>query len=198
MGLPLCSIEEATSLSNSCFFVWTNADRKYAQRLAQARNDPKLQAGTHQQPHSKAMDPVEANQRGILAEIAVARVLGGSHRNVELQFSPWPAGGDRGWDLVFGDLKVEVKYNTYPEADAFLYINEELAEATIRGERADILVLVLGNMTEMWIEGYAANHDMRLKDQDGRAEMKDFKFGSRRAIHTSKLRPFYDLLGMRS
>lgn len=185
-------------MSSNCFFVWTPADREYATCLAKARNDPKLQAGTHQLPHSKNMSPVEANQRGILAEIAVARVLGGSQKNVELQFSPWPAGGDRGWDLVFNGLKVEVKYNTYSEAQAYLYINEDLAESTIRRDRADILVLVLGNEKEMWIEGYACNHDMRLETNDGRAEVKNFDFGKRRAIHTSQLRPFSDLLRMRS
>jgi len=185
-------------LSSNCFFVWTAADREYATLLARARNDPKLQAGTHQLPHSKKMGAVEANQRGILAEMAVARVLGGSQKNVELQFSAWPAGGDRGWDLVFNSLKVEVKYNTYPEARAYLYINKDLADPTIRGERADVLILVLGDEHEMWIEGYACNHDMRLKTHSGRAEGKDFNFGKRRAIHTSSLRPFCDLLRMRS
>lgn len=153
---------------------FSNSECNRALLLAHARNDPKIAEKVPNYRIDKEHRDLEINYMGILSEMAVAKVL-----NVPLDTSI-DLGGDKGYDLVWNGLKVDVKYSYHPGGRLFVFPGKPLL--------ADVYVLVVGDEKKMNIVGWAKKEDF------SHAKIRDFGYGPRLAIDQTELRDVQELV----
>ena len=151
----------------------TDEDREIASVLAHKRNDPKIAYAVPNYRFDESHSDFDIHYVGVLAEIAVAKVLGISvDKNIDL-------GGDQKFDLVWKGLKIQVKYNHYSWGELYLVKGEPLV--------ADVYVLVVGDIHKMTIKGWATRNDF------AKATIKNYGYGERLALFQKQLREFAEL-----
>lgn len=155
-------------------------DRAMALEYALERNKPKRQAGVMDRIVDASKGSLDVDYMGLLAEMAVAKTL-----KVPLMQLRDDLSGDPGYDLVWHDRKVQVKYTFHRTGHLLLVPPGRLNHPLL----ADLYVLVVGSEKEMDIVGYA--RALECKDL---ASVIDFGFGETLAIKQQDLHDFSDLL----
>lgn len=136
----------------------SDEDRTRAIDEAHQRGLPKREFGVPTQKRDSGRSDLQIDYYGLLAEIAVEKVLGARH-NTHTKLS-----GDEGHDLTWRDERCEVKFTFYPHGHLLTKGKENVV--------ADRFILVSGDDKNMTLLGWT-DRDTFLK----RGEMKDFGHG---------------------
>lgn len=149
--------------------ILSENDREIASKDVERRELPKREFGIPTQKIDASRSDYRIDYYGLLAEIAVGKVLGVPHNTHEL-----PAGDD-GYDLVWRGKRCEVKFTFYPKGHLLTKRREDI--------RADLFVLVTGDESAMRLLGWTDRMSfIRL------GEVKDFGHGPGFALSGKKLK----------
>jgi hypothetical protein len=146
---------------------FNDADRVKAARLVVLREAPKRQHGVATKKVSEKHTDWAIDYYGVLAEMAVAKIL-----DIELEEKRLISGDD-GYDLVWKEKTIDVKFTFYRSGQ--LIIPDYCA-------LADLYILMTGNDFEMFIVGWAT------KDMVERlSSLVDFGYGPKTAMKQDDL-----------
>ena len=153
----------------------TNEIKEEALYWTFMRNRTKRSEGVKDQRVDMNRGTLFIDYMGMLAEIAVAKNLNCKHLQNEDNIL-----GDEGFDLLYSDIKVQVKYTFHDSGHLLLGKPNSQADLT-----SDIYILTTGDEKAITIIGYIAKEAITsLMIQ------KDFGFGMTWCIEQAKLRKF--------
>lgn len=144
-------------------------DRQIAAKDVERRELPKRESGIPTQKIDTSRSDQRIDYYGVLAEIAVGRVLGVSHNTHEL-----PAGDD-GYDLIWNGKRCEIKFTFYAKGHL---LTKRKADV-----QADIFLLLTGDDSAMRILGWTDKRSFIRK-----GKMKDFGHGPGFAMRGDQLK----------
>lgn len=149
---------------------FNDEDRKLAKEIVYGRNTKKREFYGDTSFFDASRKSKECDYLGALAEIATAKFLGLPLSEVKI--IP-PFGKDPGYDLIWSDYTIEVKYTFYKNGHLFHRPNRAII--------SDIFVLVTGTEKEMSIAGYISKEEFKSM-----AELKDFGYGYKPVLAVSQ------------
>jgi hypothetical protein len=126
----------------------TPQDLLEAEELGKIRNANKRKLGVQDHLIDKTKDSKDVDVMGALAEVVLARMLGGY-----VDKTVYPA-GDKGWDIVVDGIKIDVKFSFNPDSCLIL------GDSTTFVPRADCYALVVGNDVQMEAIGFVRTSDL--------------------------------------
>jgi len=156
----------------------TNADRAFALKAMIQRNTVKRDNGIPDRIVASPECSLFYDYRGLCGEIAVGKMLNLEPRQI------FGFGGDGGYDFLWHDTKIDVKWTSY--INGHLIINRNGSPDDVK---ADLYVLTSGN--DMWvtIHGYATKQDIK---QFG--FIKNLGYGDNLVLTKDKLTDFRSLI----
>lgn len=143
-------------------------DIREAEEMVRIREWPKREMTVPSQKVSKNRTDQEIDLLGILAEMAIAKLLGVSLEKKRMLT------GDNGYDILWKNRKVEVKYTYHTKGHLMVRSKERL--------KADLYILLTGNEKKMRVLGWIDKQGFL-----GRGTLKDFGYGPNFVIEQNEL-----------